>query len=458
MNIQEDVGIFSQCISRVQTRANQLFDSSRQGVQQHPQLMLECLEELRIALEELHVAEEELRQQNQSLLISQEETEAERQRYRELFEFAPDGYLVTDPYSVVQEVNRSALTLLNAPVRGVMARPLVLFVPEEDRKTFRNVLNQLHRVNRIEEWEVYLLGQDGSPFQASLTVEVVRDSDGQPVSLRWLMRDITARKQAEERMRQIQLENMQLVEADQLKSQFIATLSHELRTPMQAILGFSQLLQRYFHADLDPQPFSMVERIVRNGQNLLTMIEEMLDFSRLEAHRMQLHPEPLDLAELASTTLEEMRSLAEQKGLRLQSNLPQSSVLVINDRTRLRQVIVNLLSNSIKFTEAGRITLEIWEMPEAKVVITVRDTGIGIAPANLDHIFKKFWQVNQSTTRRQGGTGLGLSITHAIVQLMQGQISVESQPEKGTTFRVELPRWLEPSVAIEETPSGGHVN
>lgn len=450
MTTQEDEDIFVQYISTVQQRADQLFQVSREVQHGQPQIMLECLEELRTALEELRIAEEELKQQNANLVAAQHTIETERQRYQELFEFAPDGYLVTNAYGIIYEANQAASALLNAPHASVIGKPLVLFVPEADRRTFRSMLNQLQQINRVEEWEVCLRRRHSSPFSAALTVEVVRDFTGQVITLRWLIRDITARKRTEESLKQIQFQNLQLVEADRLKSQFIATLSHELRTPMQAILGFSQLLQRYFHPQIDSQPLGMLHRIIHNGHSLLSMIEEMLDYARLEANRMQLHLEPFDLAELASITAEELRSLAEQKGLELQVNLPQLSVLTVNDSTRVRQIIVNLLSNAIKFTETGRVILEVWELPESRVAIVVRDTGIGIALADQENVFKTFWQVNQTTTRRQGGTGLGLSITHAIVQIMQGEISLDSQPEQGSTFRVELPRWIDQAGQAEE--------
>jgi PAS domain S-box-containing protein len=453
MTIQEDEGIFVEYINVVQQRADQLFQATREEEQwQQPQLMLQCLEELRIALEELHVAEEELRQQNADLVAAQHLIDSERQRYQALFQFAPDGYLVTDIYSMVQEANQAAAILLNTTHDAIIGKPLVVFVLEEDRKAFRSMLNQFQQVKRIEEWEVRLRRRHGAPFNAALTVEIGRDFSGEASTLRWLVRDITARKQAEEHLRQMQLQNLQLVETDRLKSQFISTLSHELRTPMQAILGFSQLLQRYFHPQSDPQPLTMLDRIIRNGQNLLSMIEEMLDFSRLEAHRMQLHLEPFDLTELVSTTAEELRSLAEQKGLSLQVNLPQSNIPVVNDCTRVRQILVNLLSNAIKFTEQGRVTLELSDLSETHVMVAVKDTGIGIDPADQEKIFQKFWQVNQSTTRRQGGTGLGLSITYSLVKIMQGEIAVESQSGVGTTIRVKLPRWVNPVENLEEGP------
>lgn len=416
-----------------------------------PQLVMICLQELQLALEELRIAEEELCSQNEALLLTQQALEAERQRYQDLFEFAPDGYIVTDRYGAVREANRAAIELLGVGHRYLIGKPLVNFVPEEQRRAFRSVLNQLPTIQRVQEWEIEMVGRKGTAFDAAVTVEAVRGEQGEAIAFRWLVRDITARKQAEEQLRQVQMQNMQLLEADRLKSQFIATLSHELRTPMNAILGFSELLLRQFQQHhQEPQFNKMVERIFSNGRHLLKLIEEMLDFSRLKAHRLELHLEPFDLAEFAKEIIEELHPLADQKLLDFEVYIAPSNLLIINDPTRLRQVITNLVSNAIKFTEAGSVRVEIQELPEDRVQISVKDTGIGIDPTDQSRIFQEFWQVNQSTTRRYEGTGLGLAIVYALVQLMQGTITVESEPGKGTLFQIELPRWITPQQELPE--------
>jgi signal transduction histidine kinase len=225
-----------------------------------------------------------------------------------------------------------------------------------------------------------------------------------------MIRDVTTRKQAEERLRQTQLENLQLVEADRLKNQFLSTLSHELRTPMNAILGFSGLLLRQLHQRQDAQLIEMVERIARNGKNLLVMIEEMLDFARWKSNHLDLNPETFDVIELIYTTANELRSLANHKSLELRVHHAVPELSISNDRTRLRQILTNLIANPIKFTDVGSVTIEIHQLSEAWFRIIVSDTGIGINPADQSHIFREFWQVNSTITRRYGGTGLGLAL------------------------------------------------
>ncbi|WP_250122786.1 ATP-binding protein [Chroococcidiopsis sp. CCMEE 29] len=399
----------------------------------------EGLEELQVALEELQVAQEELKAQNEELVIARAQVEAERQRYHDLFEFAPDGYLVTDNTGIIREANRTAAILLNVSRQYLLGKPLINFIPYEERRIFRAKLTQLHQIDWMQEWEIHLQPRDSEVFDAALTISTVRDWQGNSAGWRWLLRDVTARKQAEEKIRNIQLQNLQLQEAARLKSQFLAIMSHELRSPMNAIIGFSQLLLR------QPQPLaksqeSMVERILNSGKHLLKLIEDVLDFSKLEVGQLQLQLEELNLAELVTTTTEQLYSLVEQKSLAFQVNLNLQNPYIVNDSDRLRQVLVNLLSNAIKFTDSGSVQVDVWELPSNGIALAVKDTGIGIAEADIEQIFLEFQQVNQTLTRKHGGTGLGLAIVDRLVRMMQGNISVESQLGEGSTFRIELPR------------------
>lgn len=237
---------------------------------------------------------------------------------------------------------------------------------------------------------------------------------------------------------QIQLQNLQLIEAAQLKSQFLATMSHELRTPMNAVMGFSQLLLR--QKTLTPIQTEMVGRILDNSKSLLALINDILDLSKIESGQLELNPERFNVVNLLRMTIEELRSLADQKQLTLEIESKLVDPCIINDRTRLRQILSNLLSNALKFTDVGCVQVRVWEMSPDRIAIAVQDTGIGISAENLDRIFEEFRQIDQSISRRHHGTGLGLAITKWLVELMQGSISVESQLGVGSTFTVELPR------------------
>jgi PAS domain S-box-containing protein len=240
---------------------------------------------------------------------------------------------------------------------------------------------------------------------------------------------------------QIERQNLQLIEAARLKSQFLAIMSHELRTPMNAVIGFAQVLLRQRTATLGVQQVDMVQRILNNGKNLLALINDILDLSKIEAGHLKLNPEEFNLTALVLTTVAELRPLAEQKQLAVKVYANLDNPIVVNDSVRLRQILVNLLSNAIKFTEAGSVEVRVLESP-TQLVLSVKDNGIGIAEADIEHIFEEFRQIDQTTTRKHGGTGLGLAITKSLVHMMQGKITVESKLAQGSTFRVELPRYI----------------
>ncbi|OKH18386.1 hybrid sensor histidine kinase/response regulator [Hydrococcus rivularis NIES-593] len=250
-------------------------------------------------------------------------------------------------------------------------------------------------------------------------------------------------QELEKQRQQIQLQNLQLQEAYRLKSQFLATMSHELRTPLNAIMGFSQILLRQYPDPLTPQQTEIVQRIINNSQNLLILLNEVLDFSKLESGQLTLEPEEFNLAILVQITVEELRSLALQKQLSLQVDLNLKNPLVVNDQNSLRRILINLLSNAIKFTDSGSIWVKVWELNPDRVAIAVRDTGIGIASEHLETIFEAFRQVDGSLARQHEGSGLGLAITNSLVKMMQGTIAVESQVGKGSAFQVELPRQID---------------
>lgn len=245
----------------------------------------------------------------------------------------------------------------------------------------------------------------------------------------------------EQQKQQIQQLNSRLVQATKIKSQFLAMVSHELRTPMNAILGFSQLLWRTKEA-LNSRQRDMVERILSNAKQLMAAIDEILNFAKIEAGQLELHPESLNLTHLIRAVVAELEQTAAQKDLALHLQLDLANSTIVTDPTCLQQVLFNLISNALKFTTTGSITIEAAEVGAHQVVIVIRDTGIGIEPAELEHIFEPFRQVDQSNTRHYRGIGLGLAVTAALVQQMQGTITVKSHVGQGSEFRVELPRQL----------------
>lgn len=271
--------------------------------------------------------------------------------------------------------------------------------------------------------------------------------------------------------RHIYKQNLQLQEVSRLKSEFLATMSHELRTPLNAIIGFSQILINKTKGPLNDYQEDMLSRVLSNGKNLLELINDILAFSRIEAGRLELEPISFELPKLVYSTIEELRSLATQKSISLEVDIALKNPMVINDAVRLRQIIVNLLSNAIKFTAQGTVRVSVEsarqenkdarnllgeeqdlqsESSSETIVIAVEDTGCGISALDQLYIFDAFHQSDQKVTRRHSGTGLGLAITHSLVNMMKGEIVVDSEVGEGSTFRVTLPREVKLSPKVDK--------
>ncbi|HEV2864447.1 MAG TPA: response regulator [Pyrinomonadaceae bacterium] len=242
------------------------------------------------------------------------------------------------------------------------------------------------------------------------------------------------REQADE-LRQA---NRRLEEYNRLKAEFVANMSHELRTPLTAVIGFAQLAQ--LNRDpLPPRYADAFERILRNGQHLLALINDVLDVSKIEAGRMKVHREHVDVVEVVQEAFGELQSLAQRKGLDYRLRVPERLNYAYTDPLRIRQVFINLLSNAIKFTARGSVEAELMPWGEDEFRLVVRDTGIGIEEKSLGLIFERFRQVDGSMTRSTGGAGLGLSIVRQILELLGGRVEVTSSVGEGTTFTVTLP-------------------
>jgi signal transduction histidine kinase len=232
--------------------------------------------------------------------------------------------------------------------------------------------------------------------------------------------------------------NSQLARASQAKSEFLANMSHELRTPMNAILGFTEMILDDIYGDVSPEVRGPIQDVRTCGQQLLRLINDVLDLSKIEAGRMELSLTDYSVQEVVETARTSLRSLAEEKGLEFTANVQPDIPLAYGDGKRITQCLTNLVGNALKFTKQGGV--EIGAHLEGDLVVySVADTGIGIPSDQLDHIFGEFRQVDSSISREFGGTGLGLSITKTFVELHGGRIWVESEPGRGSTFRFAIP-------------------
>ena len=249
-------------------------------------------------------------------------------------------------------------------------------------------------------------------------------------------------QELEDQRLQIEQQNLQLLDANRHKTEFLATVTHELRTPLNSIMGFSQILRGQTKGDLNQCQMDMVDRIFSNGKSLLNLVDDILDMSTIESSHLELFPDHFDLVDLLQEVISELQLFAEKKGLELSLNIELAVKTVYNDRQRLKQVLTNLISNAIKFTDQGQVQVKVRSRAKNGIEILVCDTGIGIPQEQLTLIFQPFRQGNQSVKRRHSGTGLGLAITQSLVTMMEGFIDVSSVVDQGTTFRVQIPRQI----------------
>jgi len=232
--------------------------------------------------------------------------------------------------------------------------------------------------------------------------------------------------------------NAELMQASRLKSQFLASMSHELRTPLNSIIGFSKVLLNRFDGELTERQETYIRSVHNSGAHLLQLINGILDFSRIEAGKLEMIPEEVDLHELIDECIESSMPLARGKQMKVEKNVPLELPPLSGDRTKIKQILLNLLSNAIKFTGQGRVLVSVVAEPDA-VRVSVADTGIGIREDDLARLFEPFQQLDNPVVRSAGGTGLGLAISKKFVELHGGRIWAESRENQGSTFHFTLP-------------------
>ena len=292
------------------------------------------------------------------------------------------------------------------------------------------------------EWT--LVRKDGSTIPSQLTVSAVRDAEGRVTGFVYTAQDVFAHvpsEQEDDRFSELNAANQELIQASRFKSEFLATISHELRTPLNGVLGMNDLLLK---TPLTDRQREYVEASNTSGHALLSLINDVLDISKIEAGKIELEIRSCDLESLAYDVVTMFSFRAKQTGIALVSQLdPETCVTALCDDTRLRQIMVNLIGNALKFTSKGSVTLESKCVlrEDQRIVIRweVTDTGLGIPEDKVDLLFSPFSQVDRSTSRKFGGTGLGLSITKQLVELMGGTIGITSCLGVGSTFWFEVP-------------------
>jgi signal transduction histidine kinase len=306
------------------------------------------------------------------------------------------------------------------------------------------------------------LGASDAQRYFDLRLSPVRDRRGDLTGRLVVLHEITEQRQAAEQIRQqnealrkaneeMKAARAQAEEASRLKSEFLATISHELRTPLNSVIGYADLLLTGLAGQLNEKQMDYVQRSLSNGERLLALINELLDISKIEAGRFDLHPQPFTVADLLNGAKTQMQNLADKKGLTFTATCdPALPEQLEGDAKRIEQIIVNLVGNAIKYTETGSVDLRLKRVDDMQWEIAVKDTGIGIPPHAIEYIFDEFRQVDGSTQREHQGSGLGLTIVRRLTQLMSGTIQIDSEVGKGSTFTITLPLVVPSAIRVAE--------
>nr|MBP9156121.1 PAS domain S-box protein [Xanthomonadales bacterium] len=355
---------------------------------------------------------------------------------RSLIESNIDALMTTDPSGIITDVNKQMEALTDCSRDELIGAPFKKFFtdPERAEAAIKLVLSE----KKIADFELTAHARDGKQTVVSYNATTFYDRDRTLQGVFAAARDVTERKKVEIELKQAKAA---AESASRTKSDFLASMSHEIRTPMNAIMGIADLLAK---TELSAEQDKYVRIFRRAGDNLLNLINDILDLSKVEASQLELERTGFSLIEHLEIVTEMVAARAREKGLILSCEIaPDVSTNLVGDPTRLRQVLLNLLGNAIKFTESGSVSLRVSadansNMPTA-LRFTVSDTGIGIPREKLSRVFERFTQADSSTTRRFGGSGLGLTISKRLVELMGGSISVESEVSQGSVFAFTAP-------------------
>lgn len=441
--IAERVGTFAANVKETLARGEKLVAERTEPVNEDAarRALEEALEVVNVQHAELVVAEEELREQVDELARSLGTVQIERERYRELFDAAPDAYFVTDVNGVIREANQNASAMLGVDARFMCGKPLTVYLTSEGIGDFRNAL--LATEKGTIELRVDVAGRKMAPVRTLMRAH--RLESGRRIL--WIARkeerqvssdveDVTrALRDTQDLLERERRERERLERETRAKDRFLAILSHDLRAPLNAVLGWTDLLRRELLDQARRE--RALSTIDRNARALLGLIEELLDISRINADRMQLDVRPLDVSALVRRVVEATHPTAREKGVVLGCSIEDGGI-VVADQKRIEQSVTNLLANALSYTPSGgRIDVSVARLGD-HVSITVKDTGAGIPPATLPHVFECFQQGGEPGAK--GGLGLGLFIVRQIAHLHGGTAHAQSDGEgRGSTFTIELP-------------------
>ena len=361
--------------------------------------------------------------------------------YRLLVESVRDyGIFLLDTEGHVASWNEGAQRIKGYSAEDIIGRHFSTFYPEEDKlaEKPKMELEGATRDGRFED-EGWRIRKDGTQFWANVVITALRTGNGELVGFAKVTRDLTERRAAEQKAIEDAKRVTKAELANRTKSEFLAAMSHELRTPLNAIAGYADLLEMGIAGMVNPQQRDYIGRIRNSQQHLLGIINDLLNFSRIEAGQVTYNQSPVSLGQVVDAVVPLLEPQAAAKGIRVERLRCAEEIIGIADRPRVEQIVLNLMSNAVKFTgKDGHIGIGCGSSGET-VFITVSDTGAGIAEDQQEAIFEPFVQVGRTLSSANEGTGLGLAISRDLARAMGGDVTVESVEGSGSTFTLMLP-------------------
>lgn len=379
--------------------------------------------------------------------------------FRELFEFAPVAYHEIDAQGTLLRVNQTECRMLGYGREEMVGRPVWQFVAADQQEQSReSIRRKIAGEEPPTPFERDFLRRDGGYLILEIYDSLIYDRAGDITGIRSVLLDVTDRRLAEQLLANEVTERERLTvalrrskeeaeKANRAKSEFLSRMSHELRTPLNAILGFAQLLEM---SPLDRDKREAVGQILKAGQHLLGLINEVLEISRIEAGRLSLSPEPVLIGSAIQDTLDLLTPMAVRRNIMLRDEMGKDRRRhVVADQQRLKQVLLNLVSNAIKYnSDDGTVTISSEEMEGTRLRVKVRDTGPGVKVENQAKLFIPFERLGAEQTGVEG-TGLGLALSKRLLEMMGGSIGVQNNPDRGATFWMELPLVQDPVAQLE---------
>ncbi|MGZ4960737.1 MAG: ATP-binding protein [Methylomonas sp.] len=442
---------FRQLRQEAEAALNQSFEISKNS---NDSDSIKILHELQVHKIELEMQNQELRQAHAIMELSRDQL---RDRYLDLYDFAPVGYLTLNHQNLITEINLTAARLLGEERKKLMLRRFMLLVATENRDDCHRFLQYAQQYAGRQTCELKMLRSDGSEFDARLDCLRVEDREW-----RIAFTDITDLKRNQSQLTEQTEKTQKLREANRCKDEFLAMLAHELRNPLAPIRNSVEILK---HADVNPERLAWCTSIIeRQVEHLVRMMDDLLDVSRISHGMIELKMERLPIRDFILPAVETCQQLIDTRRQTFRLEVPQDDLWVAGDRIRLTQVISNLINNAAKYThEGGHIELKA-ELSGDDVCIHICDSGCGIDPKELPHLFELFYQVDRSIDRSQGGLGIGLSLVHKLVVNHGGNIQAFSKGlGQGSDFVIRLPRLImspstaAPITAVTAAPSSNKL-